>query len=294
MFAILAAFVSVLSQSSAAVLVYDGFDYGTTGQSLSAIASPGGLGLSGAWSANSGNATITDGLSFAHLATGGNAVAVSSRSTTGFGVSGRAISPDANLTSGTLFMSFLFNSSSPLTNDKLFFSGISNNISESSLDYRPLISVLRPDSPNLGVGNYPGAANNTAYGTAPTQGTTYLTIATVSNLSTSPTSHTVTAWVLSEAQWSSIYDQTITTDLLSANSIGAITSTFSNYTNYFTNYIMIGSNSGGNTASKTVIFDELRYGTSFADILPVPEPSSLAVLSLGIIMLLFNRRRSAP
>ncbi len=47
------------------------------------------------------------------------------------------------------------------------------------------------------------------------------------------------------------------------------------------------------SASTSAIFDELRVGTTFADVTPVPEPASLVLLGLGGLMLLPRRRNVA-
>jgi len=44
------------------------------------------------------------------------------------------------------------------------------------------------------------------------------------------------------------------------------------------------------TSGNTTDIDEVRFGTSFADVTVVPEPSSLALLGLGSLLLLRRRR----
>ena len=41
------------------------------------------------------------------------------------------------------------------------------------------------------------------------------------------------------------------------------------------------------------MIDEIRFGTSFADVVPVPEPSAFALLSgfLGLTWVMLRRRR---
>jgi len=48
---------------------------------------------------------------------------------------------------------------------------------------------------------------------------------------------------------------------------------------------------GGRPDSGVPEFDELRFGASYADVTPVPEPSSSALLGLGGLALIFRRRK---
>ncbi len=48
-----------------------------------------------------------------------------------------------------------------------------------------------------------------------------------------------------------------------------------------------------NTQAANLIFDEVRFGTAFADVVPVPEPSSYALVGLGALGLVLRRRRAA-
>jgi hypothetical protein len=41
-------------------------------------------------------------------------------------------------------------------------------------------------------------------------------------------------------------------------------------------------------------FDEIRFGTTFADVSPIPEPSTYALLAAGLGALAWLRRRGTP
>ena len=68
--------------------------------------------------------------------------------------------------------------------------------------------------------------------------------------------------------------------------------TGSDYSSAFTfnAFTMSGIGLRGNANSS---FDEIRVGTTWADISPVPEPSTVALTALGVGALLLHRRRSA-
>jgi hypothetical protein len=53
--------------------------------------------------------------------------------------------------------------------------------------------------------------------------------------------------------------------------------------------ISINVNTGDTSVAK---FDEIRFGTSFADVSPIPEPSTYALLAAGLGALVWLRRRA--
>lgn len=57
------------------------------------------------------------------------------------------------------------------------------------------------------------------------------------------------------------------------------------------NRIRAGLNNSGAAESKTLNYDEYRFGTSFADVAPIPEPSHFALIAAGLVMLLGYFRR---
>jgi len=47
-----------------------------------------------------------------------------------------------------------------------------------------------------------------------------------------------------------------------------------------------------NVAGTKFFVDEIRIGTTFSDVAPVPEPGTLALLGSGGLLLLLRRRRA--
>ena len=47
---------------------------------------------------------------------------------------------------------------------------------------------------------------------------------------------------------------------------------------------------GGVSGNQSLTFDELRYGTTFGDVAPIPEPSSIVLLVMGMALALRRRR----
>ncbi len=48
---------------------------------------------------------------------------------------------------------------------------------------------------------------------------------------------------------------------------------------------------GGGSANNATSMDEIRFGTTFASVTPIPEPSAIALLSLGLLTTIYLRRR---
>ncbi len=289
------AIVALHSTSShAALVVYDGFNYGTSGQALSSVATPTATGLTGTWgnpTTAGSSAVISTGLTFANFSTSGNAVTV----TAGTAANSQAFSSRAIDSSGalpadgsTLYSSFLFQPVTAFPTGKSFSVQVSNDGVATNNTPRPSMQVTSAGTNNATVVLKAGTSATAAYSSTPAAGTTYLAVASFTNMSSVASGHVLDMWILDASQWTSIYDQTITASLLSANSIAHVTYSGAatgalDFTS--SDFIKIGANGSGSTAGNPVIFDEIRFGQSFSDVLVVPEPNgaALAIAGIGII-----------
>jgi hypothetical protein len=48
---------------------------------------------------------------------------------------------------------------------------------------------------------------------------------------------------------------------------------------------------GGGSVNNATSLDEVRFGTTFASVTPIPEPGAIALLSLGVLTTIYLRRR---
>jgi hypothetical protein len=51
------------------------------------------------------------------------------------------------------------------------------------------------------------------------------------------------------------------------------------------------SSSGSDGAAQSAQVDELRFGESYGDVTPIPEPATMSLLALGGLGALLRRRR---
>jgi len=260
-FHVLAAFIVaalMICPTQAALILYEGFDYSPIGTNVAGQS--GGTGAwSGAWDTRVG--TSTTGLTYSGLQTTGNALLAgntfqNSRSwdTTGVGADGTSnwFSGLVTVTSDTGQNRFLFSTGS--SNEGFGFEAIGSGGNYTI--------VARADG-----------VNGSSASSAVTQN--------------------VTSLVIGRIDWSDSGNELVSiwvnpADFSSVAALGVATSTASDEVDNFGQFYPRNANATAGQA----IYDEIRLGTTLADVTPVPEPSSLAFLaSAGAGLFLLRRRQ---
>lgn len=294
----LALVAALPSSMRASLLVYEGFNY-SAGTVLSA-ATPGagtttGLNTSTAYSGTgAGNFTVqAASLSFGDLTTSGGSVL----GTTATSVAAAKLQLASPFT-GTLWSSYLVSLSTTGsgTGDGALLRVSDNN---SNLNERFIsFADSRSSSTNVAVAY---DATSTATGKSLLASTTYIIIAKFTNVGVALSGTTTgqsTVWALTAAQFRNFILGGGTEDYLNFASVsgsdtdvsargadGVVTSgTLSVATGNFFSIVSVND---------TARFDELRLGTSLADVTPVPEPGSagLAAAASALAAVATARRR---
>lgn len=284
--------------AGAVLLVHESFSGYTTGNLGSQNST--GFGFSGAWTARYDNdiynayhqPTTSGGLTFAGLATSGGALPFSSSATRLTGIS---LNP-ASLPSGgfTLYSSYLVNLTNIAGNDSGVGIRISTTTVTDSSGYLGTFADSRSNS-NIGVSYDTYYAPNYNQAGAPlATGQTYLLIGSYTSINDGTGSGTATLHALNEAQYATYLASGLSFDAYAAsatigNGNSQIWSSAShtisaNPTFDNSNYLQIL------TRSTTGTIDEIRFGTSYADVLPIPEPSA-ALLAIPALARSLTRRR---
>ncbi len=298
--AVAAILFSLSSQAGAALVIYEGFNGYTTGAGGLVGANPNGntvgLNTSLAYAGTGlGNYTVNaSSLTFGSLVTNGGSITTAGGSGV---VSTAATTIDLATTpySGTLYTSHLVNLSSisATTNDGAV-SRITSDSAASNQRFQ-LLSDSRNTSNNVGAA-YAFTTTNGSTGLA--TGTTYLMIGRFTNVGAglsvgSPGVGTVYALTL--AQFGSFVAGGQNDAWLDGATIGSgaseVTARVSNSQTSSTWVLGDGSWMSLLTVADGATFDELRYGSTLLDITPIPEPSTFALLSLGVAALVGLRRR---
>lgn len=297
---VLPAALAVMSaiSSHAALLVYEGFDY-TAGSTLNNVkpnASTVGLNTAANYGggAPSGFVVQGAGLTFGSLQTSGGSV----KATGGTATAAVSLSLASSYT-GTLWSSYLVNISSFSTGstDGALIR-LSDNTSTTGERFNSYADSRGTVSSNVGVAY--NASNNIVVGTsALSLNTTYIILSSYTNVGTNIALNggTGSLYALSLAQFNSFLAAGATESYLNSTALGTgagnITGrvsgtnsqagTYSFATGNYTHFVNVGD---------TTTFDELRYGSTLSDVIPVPEPATIGLAACGLLAGVALRRRA--
>ncbi len=204
---------------------------------------------------------------------------------------------------GTLWSSYLVSFSS-ISNTALgdgALTRVANDTSNNGERFNSYADSRTPSgSPtsNLGI-SYNAASNITVGTTALSLNTTYILISKYTNVGSAINAGTGTAtlFALTLSQFNSFIGAGGTESWLTSAGIGTgsseVTGRVSNTNSVSSTYLF---QSGGFTqfvnVNDGVTFDELRYGSTLADVTPVPEPSVLGLSGLGVVGVFLSLRKN--
>lgn len=288
--------------SQGALLIYEGFTgYNTSGYLKGQAVSANAVGLSGTWGGNaaadSAGTFIAAGLTFGSLETSGGAYRVGG----GTVVVGAGATSSALTSTGTLWASQLvrFNGNQ---NNSSTGNGLEIRIGDdaggaTNSRYRTFPDSRLSGTTLVGVdyntGNLDGISN--APEAALPINTTYLFISSFTNIGAAVgTTATATTWVLTLSQFQAMLDSTKTPEQYLTDADSSLYSAKATDTVDLvkaSDGIKTGSHLQLVNVNDNVTIDEIRYGTTLGDVIPlIPEPSSALLSLLGSSILLRRRR----
>jgi hypothetical protein len=281
-----AALITLPSLAPAALLTYEGFGGYNNGQ-LQGL--NGGQGWGSAWAVQNGNTgyPISDAspLTFGTLETSANNrylngafgwLRVGRTLDTGSGgvwqTAGYGVSGGGNINSGTFWFSTLaqINTGSTVSID--FSSAGLNTFNPANGNI-----TIQTTGSNWQLGTVGGSFSNA--GTR-SNNTTYFVVA---RFTLNGANSGVDLWVTSDPTYLTLggSDLSLPSPNASLTGLNAASVNFRHFS--------ILANDGGPSNAR---FDEIRFGTSFADVSPIPEPSTYALLAAGLGALVWLRRRA--
>jgi hypothetical protein len=269
--AIMAVAGGIASNAKATLIAYEPFNYGT-GTSLSASSTPTpGTGFT-SFSTVVGTNTIVSGLTYPSLSTSGNAIDLNYP---GYGNQTQITEQMPTSYSYPLFVSFLLNMSTVTTGDEAVLQMYPSNYPGASIGIG-IDGQNNSGSENLGVGYYGGYPSGPFADSSVTAvaNTTYLLVGELDGTN-------VTMWV----------DPTPGTVTPPAGGVSIAWNLGAPGAYPFGAYRLFVDNQAGDYR-----FDEVRIGTTFADVVPssapIPEPVSIGLLAMSSIFMLRRRSRA--
>lgn len=256
--------LALCSAASAALTVYDGFDYGAVSGDLTG--KNGGSGFSGAYT-DGGNSTIysSTGLTYGTLETAGGA-SLTADGGTATTLNFRGFTA---ISSGETWISFLAQRNGSASTST--FAGLSFYNSDGTAATNAEFSIANGGT--SGTWRLLDTGTNTTVSTSTTiaSDTTYLLVAKIA--------------------WGAGAGGTETVSLFVNPTLGLTPVTADAGRDIDMANIDKVRIAGANGVNYT--FDEIRIGDSFASVTPVPEASTSTALLLGLSSLAFRRRRSS-
>lgn len=280
----------LLAPARAALLLYEGFNgYGSG--TLVGQTTANDTGVTGTFS---GTGTVTyasTGLAFGSLQTSGGAATATAGSGS---TSSLSFNPNVSDT-GTLWSSYLV-SASAISGNVAVSTGTSANLATSAVlggisGYSQIRYGTATGSSSAGNGSSALAIN-----------TTYLVLTEWTNvgtaLGTGSSAGTAQYWVLTLAQFNSFVAAGMSSGYLTAAAIGtAANDVYASHTSISMTSGTYGFDSTTpvtlSSQNESATFDEVRYGTTLADVLPVPESPLAPLLGAAALLPLLRRRRIA-
>ena len=278
------------SSTQGAALVYEPFAFSDDATQLQG--NTGGLGL-GTWDNTGSIQTKTSDLSFGSLVTGGSAAQTAS-------LWGRVSVPITADLSGLLADGGEMWFSVRIAKKDSLGARIGLTIGDSAAGTNGILANESGDSTDQAIGGFLSRNTGTIHSLIWEQNS----VSTSNFQSTSPTETTASditlsaansysALVVGHAQWGADGSATDTLtfyapslgDLTNKGSIRAVSEGVVSQNSFDTLSLATGSNAGG-----IAYYDEIRIGGSYEDVVPVPEPGSLALMGLGGLLIARRRR----
>ena len=285
----LAGFSLSFTSANAASLIYEPFSQTAGGLGGQA----GGTGLSGNWTTNQVvNVVNPPTLDYGDLENTGGQVTMSVGSGTWAAISTTTALADAGLLNdgATLWFSYVFQkSASGGTNEQSGFAFGTDRIN-------PAFNGVNMQNSGFGFGVYTNSASvvasswsagtRTAGGTVALQNTDPV-IANGGTLATLVIGRIVWGATSSDNDVLTLWTRALDDIATEPTTGGAVRST-AGFDQTQLNTISFGLRNSGTGSTQT--YDEIRFGASFADVSPIPEPTTALLGGLGLLALLRRRR----
>lgn len=261
-----------MGTSHAALLTYDGFEDYTVGTGLSGGSQ--GTGWTSNWTADVAATTQTKSLVDGNGLVDGGVKALRMMPTTNQSDLGNFMSRNFASQSGDLYISFLIRHENGIGNDDFYNFQVTNGLTGNTAAAMGVGIRNAGGSPFFARVGSSSSGQTTNATTNAAINTTYLLVAKFSK-DGSANYNRVDLFINPSS--------TAEPGMASATATSNVTGLTSLSTFTVRNFQP--------EANDTLFFDELRIGTSFADVLPVPEPSSAMLLLFSATAFVFRRRR---